>query len=272
MKIQSPDIPHKSEVGGVRVKITTKGEAFIAYRELLDNAQKHRPNAAIQGVLVGPMAKKGVEIIIGTLLDATFGPMIMVGLGGITTELFRDVIYRPAPVGAAEASAMLAELKAAPLLNGFRGAAKADVPALSQLIAQVSMLAAAPRRRDFRDRAQPGAGAPDRAGRHDGRCAGGEEEIAVVPLSSPLPLAGRGRGCGCRVGGASEVRGAAITDCYSFARGHPPPQPSPARGEGTIECAKPHRPLKLATRRSVVALTPSLKSSVARSLVCSTSS
>ncbi|HTB02713.1 MAG TPA: acetate--CoA ligase family protein [Bradyrhizobium sp.] len=142
MKIQSPDIPHKSEVGGVRVNIATKGEVFLAYEALLDNARKHRPNAAIQGVLVGPMARKGVEIIIGTLQDATFGPMVMVGLGGITTELFRDVIYRPAPVSAEEASAMLAELKAAPLLNGFRGAAKADVAALSQLIAQVSVLAA----------------------------------------------------------------------------------------------------------------------------------
>ena len=104
MKIQSRDIPHKSEVGGVRVNITTKGEAFATYQALLDNARKHRPNAAIQGVLVGPMAKKGVEIIVGTLMDATFGPMIMVGLGGITTELFRDVIYRPAPVSAAEAT------------------------------------------------------------------------------------------------------------------------------------------------------------------------
>ena len=140
MKIQSPDIPHKSEVGGVRVNIATKGEVFLAFEALVENARKHRPDAAIQGVLVGPMAKKGVEIIIGTMLDATFGPMIMVGLGGITTELFRDVIYRPAPVSAAEASAMLAELKAAPLLNGFRGAAKADIAALSQLIAQVSML------------------------------------------------------------------------------------------------------------------------------------
>jgi len=142
MKIQSRDIPHKSEVGGVKINITSKGEAFSTYLALLENAQKHRPNAAIQGVLVGPMAKKGVEIIIGTLLDATFGPMIMVGLGGITTELFRDVIYRPAPVSAAEASAMLAELRAAPLLNGFRSAPKADVSALSQLIAQVSVLAA----------------------------------------------------------------------------------------------------------------------------------
>ena len=142
MKIQSRDIPHKSEVGGVRVNIATKGEAFAAYQMLLDNARRHRPDAAIQGVLVGPMAKKGVEIIVGTLLDATFGPMVMVGLGGITTELFRDVVYRPAPVSAAEAAAMLAELKAAPLLSGFRGAAKSDIPALSQLIAQLSLLAA----------------------------------------------------------------------------------------------------------------------------------
>jgi acetate---CoA ligase (ADP-forming) len=142
MKIQSRDIPHKSEVGGVRVNIASKGEAFAAYQALLESAGRHRPDAAIQGVLVGPMAKKGVEIIVGTLLDATFGPMIMVGLGGITTELFKDVIYRPAPVSPAEAAAMLAELKAAPLLNGFRGAAKTDIPALSQLIAQISMLAA----------------------------------------------------------------------------------------------------------------------------------
>jgi len=142
MKIQSRDIPHKSEVGGVRVNITTKGEAFMAYGALLDNARKHRPDAAIQGVLVGPMAKKGVEIIVGTLPDKTFGPLVMVGLGGITTELFRDVIYRPAPVSAEEASAMLGALKASPLLNGFRGAARADVGALSRLISVVSLLAA----------------------------------------------------------------------------------------------------------------------------------
>jgi acetate---CoA ligase (ADP-forming) len=142
MKIQSPDIQHKSEVGGVRVNIATKGEAFIAYRELLENAQRHRPEAAIQGVLVAPMARKGVEIIIGTLSDATFGPMVMVGLGGITTELFRDVVYRPAPVSEAEARTMLSELKAAPLLRGFRGAARADVDALAKLISEVSLLAA----------------------------------------------------------------------------------------------------------------------------------
>jgi acyl-CoA synthetase (NDP forming) len=142
LKIQSRDIPHKSEVGGVRVNIASKEEAAAAYDALLASALKHRPKAAIQGVLVSPMARKGIEIIVGTMLDATFGPMIMVGLGGITTELFKDVVYRPAPVSTDEAASMLGELKAAPLLNGFRGAANADVPALAQVIAQVSQLAA----------------------------------------------------------------------------------------------------------------------------------
>ncbi|UFX44949.1 acetate--CoA ligase family protein [Bradyrhizobium sp. 41S5] len=142
MKIQSPDIAHKSEVGGVRVNIAAKGAAFTAYRDMLESVQQQRPDAAIQGVLVGPMAKKGVEIIVGTMLDATFGPMVMVGLGGITTELFKDVVYRPAPVSPAEATTMLQTLRAAPLLHGFRGAPKADVAALARLISQISGLAA----------------------------------------------------------------------------------------------------------------------------------
>jgi succinyl-CoA synthetase beta subunit len=96
----------------------------------------------LQGVLVSPMARKGVEIIVGTLLDETFGPMVMVGLGGVTAELFKDVVYRPAPVSADEAASMLGVLKAAPLLNGFRGTAKADVSAAAELIAQISQLAA----------------------------------------------------------------------------------------------------------------------------------
>ena len=142
MKIQSRDIPHKSEVGGVRVNIATRDDARKAYDALIESARRHRPDAAIQGVLVSPMAKDGIEIIVGTMLDATFGAMVMVGLGGITTELFKDVVYRPAPVSAAEASAMLGDLKAAPLLHGFRGAPTADVPALAHLIAQISQLAA----------------------------------------------------------------------------------------------------------------------------------
>ena len=142
MKIQSPDIGHKSEIGGVRVNIATKGEAFSAWRDLMQNAQRLRPEAKIQGVLVSPMANKGVEIIVGAVVDETFGPLVMVGLGGVATELFRDVIYRPAPVGAEEAAAMLDQLKAAALLKGFRGAPKADIAACARLIAQVSLLAA----------------------------------------------------------------------------------------------------------------------------------
>lgn len=142
MKIQSRDIPHKSEAGGVRVNIASADEAATAYDALLDSARRHCPGASIQGVLVGPMAKKGVEIIIGTVRDATFGPVIMVGLGGIATELFKDVVYRPAPIAEAEAAAMLDELKSAPLLRGFRGAPKADVPALAKLIARLSQLSA----------------------------------------------------------------------------------------------------------------------------------
>lgn len=142
MKLQSADIPHKSEVGGVRLNIATEQDAAQAYDDLLARANAQRPEAAIQGVLLTPMAKPGVEIIVGTMQDATFGPMIMVGFGGVTTELFKDVIYRPAPIGADEAMTMLNELKAAPLLYGFRRAPKADVGTLTTLIAQVSQLAA----------------------------------------------------------------------------------------------------------------------------------
>src|SRR3954453_1651262 len=141
MKIQSRDIPHKSEVGGVRLNITAKGEAFSAYQALRDDARKHRPNAAIQGVLVGPMANKGIEIIIGTLGDATFGPMVMVGFGGVTTELFKDVVYWPAPIQMPEVGTMLSRLRAAPLLGGFRDTPRGDVPLLCHLIEKISLLA-----------------------------------------------------------------------------------------------------------------------------------
>ncbi len=141
MKIQSREISHKSEVGGVYVNITSEAEAASTYDRLLAKARQHRPDAAIQGVLICPMARKGVEMIVGTVRDATFGPLVMAGLGGVTTELFGDVVYRPAPVGEPEAVAMLQELKAWPLLDGFRGAAKADVTALAKLIVQVSRLA-----------------------------------------------------------------------------------------------------------------------------------
>ncbi len=142
MKIQSRDIPHKSEAGGVRVNVRDLDEAATAFDELIARARTYKPDAKIDGVLVEPMARPGVEMIVGTVNDDTFGPIVMVGLGGIATELFKDVVYRPAPVDKAEAMAMIGELKSATLLDGFRGAPKADTAALAALIARMSQLAA----------------------------------------------------------------------------------------------------------------------------------
>lgn len=142
MKVQSPDIPHKSEVGGVRLGIADEAAGVRAYKEIISRARSHWPDADFQGVLVSPMSEKGIEIIIGVIQDRAFGPILMVGFGGIMTELFHDVVYRPAPVSEKEAADLLKDLKAAPLLQGFRGAPRADVPALTALIARISGLAA----------------------------------------------------------------------------------------------------------------------------------
>jgi acyl-CoA synthetase (NDP forming) len=141
LKIQSADLPHKSEVGGVKLAIADAEAGRTVYCEMLQNVKSLRPDAAIRGVLVSPMARSGVEIIIGAVRDELFGPILIVGLGGIATELFHDVAYRPAPVSEADALAMLRELRSAALLQGFRGAPPSDIAALSALIAKVSLIA-----------------------------------------------------------------------------------------------------------------------------------
>lgn len=141
VKIQSPDILHKTEADGVRLGVTDAAALQLAYRCVLDAAKRHAPRARIDGVLVERMAPRGVEMIIGIVRDPTFGPVVMVGAGGIAVELYRDAVYRLAPVDEAEAEAMLTELRSAPLLDGFRGAPKADVGALARLISHVSRLA-----------------------------------------------------------------------------------------------------------------------------------
>ncbi|MGO8918783.1 MAG: acetate--CoA ligase family protein [Stellaceae bacterium] len=143
LKIQSPDIAHKTEIGGVRLGLATPAGLRQAYDEVVTAARRLKPEARLEGVLLQPMAPPGVEMIVGTVRDPGFGPLVMVGAGGVMTELFRDVSYRLAPVDAEEAMAMLAELRAAPLLTGFRGAAPADVAALARLVAQLSEFAAA---------------------------------------------------------------------------------------------------------------------------------
>jgi acyl-CoA synthetase (NDP forming) len=145
LKIQSPDIAHKTEIDGVRLGLATPTALVEAYDAVVGAAGRARPEARLEGVLLQPMARPGVEMIIGTIRDPVFGPLVMLGAGGVATELFRDVTYRLAPVDAATAQSMLQDLRAAPLLGGFRGAAPADTGALAALVAEVSAFAASHR-------------------------------------------------------------------------------------------------------------------------------
>jgi acyl-CoA synthetase (NDP forming) len=146
LKLQSPALPHKSAAGGVRLGIADEAALLAAHHEMLEGVRLLRPGLPLDGVLVQPMAPRGVEMILGSVRDERFGPVVMVGAGGIAAELFADVSYRLAPVDAESARAMLRELKSVALLDGFRGAVPADAEALAQLIVRISEFAA-----DFRD-------------------------------------------------------------------------------------------------------------------------
>jgi acetyltransferase len=134
MKIVSPDILHKSDAGGVRVRLQTEKEVRRAFKEIQKNAKKYDPNADIKGVLVSPMAAEGVEVIIGTKYDDQFGPVIMYGLGGVFVEILKDVSFRVLPITPAGARKMVEETKSYPLLNGARGKPKLDQKALRKLL------------------------------------------------------------------------------------------------------------------------------------------
>ena len=142
MKIASPDILHKSEAGGVALGIDAEAAA-ATFGTLMSNARAYAPDARIDGILISPMVRDGVEMILGAKVDPVFGPVVMAGLGGIFTEIFGDVAFRKAPIGPEEARAMLAELKGAPVLEGARGQAGADMDALADAISKLSIFAAA---------------------------------------------------------------------------------------------------------------------------------
>ncbi len=144
-KIQSAAIPHKTEIGGVRLNLPDRAALAAAFDELLAAAARHAPEAEVDGVLVERMAPPGVEMIVAVVRDPDFGPVVSVGAGGVMTELVRDVAYRLAPLDAAEAAAALRSLRSAPLLTGFRGAPPADVAALAELVALISRIAVAGR-------------------------------------------------------------------------------------------------------------------------------
>jgi acyl-CoA synthetase (NDP forming) len=145
LKIQSPDILHKTEIGGVVVGLADAQAVRSAHDAILASVKRHKPNAVIEGMLVQKMAPKGHELVIGMVNDPTFGPIMMAGFGGITVELFGDVVHRPAPFGVVDAMAMIRSLKSAKLLEGFRGAKPIDITPAAELIATLSQIAAANR-------------------------------------------------------------------------------------------------------------------------------
>lgn len=139
-KISSPQILHKTDVGGVRANLHTKEEVLTAFRDITANIKKNTPQATIDGILIQQFLPVGDEFIIGATRDAAFGPLIMAGLGGIYTELFRDTAFRIAPVNTQTAYKMLTELKAWKLLLGMRGKPMRDIDALATLIERVSVM------------------------------------------------------------------------------------------------------------------------------------
>ena len=143
MKIVSPDILHKSEIGGVILNVASREAAETACRDLLARAEAHAPEARIDGVLVAPMVSGGVETILGVVRDPVFGPVVMFGLGGIFVEVLKDVTFRIAPFGIDEARRMVREVRGYPMLQGVRGAPPSDEDALADALARLSVFAAA---------------------------------------------------------------------------------------------------------------------------------
>jgi acyl-CoA synthetase (NDP forming) len=145
MKIVSPDILHKSEAGGVKLGLADESEVRSAYDSILSACASACPKAKIDGVLVGKMISGGVEAILGVQRDPVFGPVVMFGLGGIFTEIMKDVTFRLAPFDMDEAMEMIRAIKGFPLLDGARGRRKCDQAALAKAISNLSIFAAANR-------------------------------------------------------------------------------------------------------------------------------
>jgi acetyl-CoA synthetase (ADP-forming) len=140
LKIVSPDIIHKSDAGGVIVNLKSNVEVQDAYRKILENAKKYKATAKIAGVLVQEMAPQSTEVIIGAIKDPQFGQTLMFGLGGIFVELLKDVTFRVAPITREDAHEMVTEVKAYPLLKGYRNTPPADIDAIINILLSTSKL------------------------------------------------------------------------------------------------------------------------------------
>jgi acyl-CoA synthetase (NDP forming) len=140
LKLSSPAVLHKSDVGGVVLGLDGPEAVAEAFAQIRDRAGQALPDAAEAGILVVPMAKPGLEVILGMTRDEQFGPAMMFGLGGVWVELLEDITFRLVPVSEAEARRMLTEIKGAPLLASYRGAPPRDVEALVGRILGLSEL------------------------------------------------------------------------------------------------------------------------------------
>ncbi|WP_048439178.1 acetate--CoA ligase family protein [Caenimonas sp. SL110] len=140
LKIESPDVLHKSDIGGVRLNLRSSQDVLQAYADMMAAVSKAAPAARIDGVLVQPMIHAGVELIVGARQDPQFGPLLVVGLGGIFVELIADVSVAPVPVSREQALAMLRGLRAAPALQGARGLPKVDLERLADIVSRISLL------------------------------------------------------------------------------------------------------------------------------------
>lgn len=143
LKLLSPDVLHKSDIGGVKLNLADAAAVRAAFDAVMAAASTHAPQARIDGVLVAPMLRGGVECILGVSRDAVFGPVVMFGLGGIFVEAMGDVSFRVAPFDVDEARRMIAETKASKVLDGLRGAPPADREALARALSDISLYAAA---------------------------------------------------------------------------------------------------------------------------------
>lgn len=140
MKIASKDILHKSDVGGVRLNILGKNAMRVAFDEITANVSSRRGDATIAGILVTPMADKGVELLIGYVHDPQFGPVVMFGLGGVLVEVLRDVAIRALPISPQDAREMISEIKGKYVLEGARGMPAVDIEALVDLLLNISSI------------------------------------------------------------------------------------------------------------------------------------
>ena len=140
LKIVSPDVLHKSDVGGVRVGISNDKELLEAFDGIIENVKKAKPRAKIMGIYVQEYVPEGREVIIGLIKDPQFGPTVMFGLGGIFVEVLKDVSFRIAPMSKKDAEEMIKEIRGYPILRGVRGNPPVDFEALENALVAVSKL------------------------------------------------------------------------------------------------------------------------------------